>query len=67
MFDQGEKLLDLLDASVRPQVSLFTQGGRAILQAIRNQNYDTLSRRPSLSPMQKMRLIASTLLRRLRA
>jgi squalene synthase HpnC len=67
MFTQGEKLLDLLDRSVRPQISLFTQGGRAILQAIRDQNYDTLSHRPSLSSLQKVRLIASTLLRRLRA
>ncbi|HEY1629098.1 MAG TPA: squalene synthase HpnC [Tepidisphaeraceae bacterium] len=67
MFARGEKLLELIDASVRPQVSLFTQGGLAILQAIRRQDYDTLSHRPSLSSLQKMRLIASTLLRRLRA
>ena len=62
MFAQGEKLLELVNPSVRPQISLFTQGGRSILQAIRRQNYDTLSRRPSLSSLQKIRLIASALL-----
>jgi squalene synthase HpnC len=62
MFAQGEGLLELVDASVRPQISLFTAGGRAILQAIRRRNYDTLSCRPSLSSMQKVRLIARALL-----
>jgi squalene synthase HpnC len=61
MFAQGEKLLPLLDPPVRRQISLFIAGGRAILQAIRDQNYDTLSRRPSLSAMQKGRLILRAL------
>jgi squalene synthase HpnC len=61
LFDQGEALLPMLDRSVRAQVSLFARGGRSILQAIRRQNYDTLSHRPSLSKMQKGRLIASAL------
>jgi len=58
LFAKGESLPSLLDASVRSQIALFTQGGRAILQAIRKQNYDTLSHRPSLSALQKSRLIA---------
>jgi squalene synthase HpnC len=57
MFDEGDALLPLLDDAVRPQVSLFGQGGRAILDAIRRQNYDTLTSRPSLSSWQKGRLI----------
>lgn len=57
MFDQGEQLLPLLDRSVRAQIRLFGRGGRAILQAIREQDYDTLSRRPSLSTWQKGRLV----------
>lgn len=60
-FDEGEALLPLLDRSVRPQISLFAKGGRAILQAIRHQNYDTLTTRPSLGKWQKGRLIASAL------
>jgi squalene synthase HpnC len=61
MFKQGDGLLPLLDRSVRSQVALFGKGGRAVLRAIRRQGYDTLSRRPSLSGMQKARLIASVL------
>ena len=62
MFERGEALLPLLDRSVRAQISLFAQGGRSILQAIRRQGYDTLSHRPSLSKWQKGRLIGSALL-----
>jgi squalene synthase HpnC len=60
-FDEGEALLPLLDASVRPQISLFSKGGRAIISAIRRQGYDTLSRRPRLSKWQKGRLVLSAM------
>jgi squalene synthase HpnC len=56
MFAQGDGLLPLLDGSVRRQVALFGAGGRAVLQAIRRQGYDTLRRRPVLSPLQKLGL-----------
>jgi squalene synthase HpnC len=61
MFDEGEQLLPLLDASVRSHISLFGKGGRAILAAIRQQDYDTLSSRPALSKRQKGRLIAAAI------
>lgn len=60
-FDEGTALLPLLAPAVRRQISLFEQGGRAILRAIERQNYDTLSRRPSLSTWQKGRLIFKAL------
>jgi squalene synthase HpnC len=60
-FDEGAALLPMLAPSVRRQISLFEQGGRAILRAIKRQNYDTLSRRPSLSKWQKGRLILKAL------
>ena len=63
MFDEGELLLPLLDRTVRPQISLFAKGGRAILRAIRRQNYDTLTVRPSLNKWQKGRLVITTLAR----
>ncbi len=66
MFNEGEALLPLLDESVRPQITLFGQGGRAILEAIRRQNYDTLSARPSLSRWQKGRLVFGAMAARLR-
>jgi squalene synthase HpnC len=61
LFDRGSSLLPLLRPSVRMQISLFSRGGRAVLTAIRRQKYDTLSRRPALSKLQKGGLIVSTL------
>ena len=58
MFAQGDGLLPLLDGSVRRHVALFGAGGRAVLHAIRRQEYDTLSRRPVLSTWQKGGLVA---------
>jgi squalene synthase HpnC len=57
LFDQGDALLPMLDDGIRPQISLFGQGGKAILQAIRRQNFDTLTTRPVLSKRQKGKLI----------
>jgi phytoene/squalene synthetase len=61
MFDEGERLLEMLDPSVRRHIALFGQGGRAVLDAIRRQNYDTLTRRPTLSAWQKGRLVCRAL------
>jgi squalene synthase HpnC len=60
-FDEGAALLPLLDASVRPQISLFSKGGRAIIAAIRRQGYDTLSRRPRLNRWQKGKLVLAAM------
>jgi squalene synthase HpnC len=59
MFDAGSELLPLLDPSVRGHIALFGKGGRAILQSIRDRDYDTLSARPELSGWQKSRLLLS--------
>ncbi|HWE03488.1 MAG TPA: squalene synthase HpnC [Tepidisphaeraceae bacterium] len=61
LFAEGEKLLPTLDRSVRGQIALFGKGGRAVLDAIRRQDYDTLTRRPSLSKLQKGRLVMSAM------
>jgi squalene synthase HpnC len=61
LFKEGDGLLPLLDGGVRQQVTLFGKGGRAVLEAIRRQGYDTLTRRPKLSRLQKARLVASAL------
>lgn len=57
LFDEGNQLLPLLDPTVRQHVMLFSKGGLAVLEAIRRQNYDTLSRRPRLSKLQKGQLM----------
>jgi len=58
MFDEGDKLLPMLDPTVRRHIALFGMGGRAVLEAIRRQDFDTLSRRPTLSSIQKGKLAA---------
>lgn len=65
LFDQGDALLPLLDDGIRPQVSLFGQGGKAVLHAIRRQNYDTLTSRPVLSRWQKGQLVLKAMAGRL--
>ncbi len=65
LFDRGDALLPLLNDRVRPQVSLFGQGGKAILQAIRRQDYDTLTTRPVLSGWQKGQLVLKAMAGRL--
>jgi squalene synthase HpnC len=62
LFDEGDGLLGMLEGSIRQQVSLFSKGGRAVLDAIRGQNYDTLSHRPSLSKWQKGKLVGRAML-----
>jgi squalene synthase HpnC len=62
LFDEGDGLLAMLDGAIRQQVALFSNGGRAVLDAIRGQNYDTLSRRPSLSKWQKGKLVGRAML-----
>jgi phytoene/squalene synthetase len=55
--DEGDKLPPLLHPSVRPQIELFGRSGRALLQALRDSHYDTLSGRPTLSSWRKGGLI----------
>lgn len=61
LFNEGDALLPLIDPMVGRQIMLFSRGGRAILQAIRGQDFDTLSQRPTLSRWQKGKLMAQTL------
>jgi squalene synthase HpnC len=57
LFAEGRQLLPLLKPRIRPQITLFGNGGEAILRAIRRKNYDTLSKRPRLSKAQKLGLM----------
>lgn len=58
MFAEGDKLLPMLIPSVAAHVSLFSAGGRAVLRAIRDRDYDTLSHRPTISARRKLGLVA---------
>ncbi|HSQ56766.1 MAG TPA: squalene synthase HpnC [Gemmata sp.] len=56
-FDRGEALLSLLPREARVNVDLFLGGGRAVLRAIEDQDYDVLSRRPIVSNLVKAKLM----------
>ena len=60
LFRQGVPLVGTLDGAARLDVALFTRGGVAVLEAIRKQRYDVLTRRPSLSRSRKAGLFLST-------
>ena len=59
LFQRGLPLVDMLGGKAKIDVALFTKGGMAVLEAIRQQKYDVLSRRPSLSRWKKARLFLS--------
>ena len=60
-FDRGEPLLGRLPFSARLAVSLFSGGGRAVLDAIERQGCDVWSRRPVVTGRRKAGLLARTL------
>ena len=60
LFKKGSRLANLVEGSVRLDITLFSRGGLAVLDAIAKQNYDVLSRRPSLTRRHKGWLFLST-------
>jgi squalene synthase HpnC len=62
MFAAGDALPALVGPEFRRQITLFGSGGRAILAAIRNQGFDTLSVRPALSRWRKFTLACKLVL-----
>jgi len=54
---RGLPLVDLMPKHLRLDVALFIEGGLAILEAIRQQNYDVWTKRPALSRKQKLQLV----------
>ena len=59
LFQQGAPLVKTLEPAARLPVALFTRGGMAVLDAIRERGYDVLSGRPALSRRRKAWLLAS--------
>ena len=60
LFDQGARLVDMVDGAARLDIALFTMGGLHILKAIERRGYDVLRSRPTLSKAAKARLLVST-------
>jgi squalene synthase HpnC len=61
LFQEGLRLLPLVERELRVDLRLFTAGGLEVLDAIEAQGYDVLSRRPALSRWRKARLTLSAL------
>ena len=59
MLRAGEPLVQRVPAELRLDVALFIRGGLAILDAIRRQDYNVWRRRPVVSKLMKLRLIAA--------
>ena len=63
LFRRGLPLVGLVERDLRIDLELFTAGGRAVLRGIEEQNYDVLSRRPTVSAWRKGALTLSALAR----
>ena len=57
MLLEGAPLIDRVDRELGATLRLFTQGGLAILDAIKAIGYNTLSHRPEVSKAAKLRLL----------
>lgn len=56
-FEQGRPLTAMVRGRFRVDLHLFSRGGEAVLDAIEDQDFDVLSRRPVVGRPQKLRLI----------
>lgn len=65
-FRHGEPLISKVDRELALDIELFTRGGQEILNAIEAQDYAVLGRRPSISKVRKLALVARAALGRLR-
>ncbi len=61
LFHEGVKLVDTVHGELRLDLKLFTMGGLAVLDAIEQQGYDVLSKRPVVSKAKKTRLALGAL------
>lgn len=60
LFKKGYALVDRVRGRYRLDIALFTKGGLSVLEAIRAQNYDVLSKRPVVRTGRKIWLLALT-------
>ena len=63
LFRRGYALVTRVGKPARIDIALFTAGGLSILKAIERQDYDVLTRRPTLSKAGKVRLLAAAWIR----
>ncbi len=56
---EGQALVALMPAELRLEVALFVAGGLQIVRAIRRQDYNVWRRRPRVSKLARLRLLAT--------
>jgi squalene synthase HpnC len=66
-FERGLPLIKQVKPSLALDIELFSRGGQEILTAIEKQDYDVLSRRPTISKLRKTGLLLRALAGKLRA
>jgi phytoene synthase len=57
LFDEGKKLLDKLPWRLKRQIDWTVKGGEAILKKIKDNDFDVLNNRPTLSKMDFIKLL----------
>lgn len=63
LFEQGLPLARMLDRRMALDIDLFSRGGMKVLDKIRRQHYDVLSKRPSISRAERAALLLGSLAR----
>lgn len=64
-FDRGLPLVGKVSRELALDIELFSRGGQEILNAIAEQDYAVLGRRPAISKTRKLSLVATAALRKL--
>jgi squalene synthase HpnC len=64
-FRRGLPLIGKVDRELAVDIELFSRGGQEILNAIEDQGYNVLGRRPAISKSRKLTLVASVAWRKL--
>lgn len=61
LFDEGLPLCGMVDKRVRLDIEMFNRGGLEVLRLIEAQNYDVLTRRPSVSKKRQFAMLLGRL------
>ncbi len=64
LFAEGLPLAGRVNRRLAVDLELFSRGGMHVLKKIAQQDYDTLSRRPAISKLERVRLLLGAVLRR---
>ena len=61
LFEQGLPLVGMVDRALSLDLDLFSRGGMRVLDKIRQQKFDVLSERPSISKLERVSLLVGAL------